>query len=381
MSRNDKRAASADEVDPRIREQSRRRFLRNAAVVGAGIPMMGLVMEACGSSKGGSAVASTKSGGSNGKNPFGSPSYHFVLVNHVTTNTFFTPTQYGAADACTLLGCTYQWTGSQNSIVSQMVSAMNTAIASKVDGIAVPIIDAKAFIAPINNALNEGIPVVSYNAEAPANSGNNALSYIGQDLFQSGVEAGQHILQYVKKGDLVGGAIATPGSLNIQPRMDGALSVLKPAGVDLVQFATGADQGPEVSAVESWYQGHQDVKFLYAVDDGSGIGVAETVKKYGLKAKGVGGSGWDVSTPTLQQVQEGNLAFSIDQQAYLQGFLSILQLFLFKVSGGLMLPSDTDTGLLFVTKSNVAPYLASTSRFEGSTTAEKVLTSPSKITV
>jgi simple sugar transport system substrate-binding protein len=373
-------AAIEDEVDPRRYEQSRRRFIRNAAVVGAGIPMLGLVMEACGSSKPGAAQASTKTS-SSASNPFGNPKYHFVLVNHVTTNTFFTPTQYGASDACNLLGCSYQWTGSQNSIVSQMVSAMNTAIASKADGIGVPIIDPKAFIAPINNALDQGIPVVSYNAEAPANSGNNALSYIGQDLFQSGVIAGQHILKYVKKGDLVGGAIATPGSLNIQPRMDGALSVLKPAGVDLVQFATGADQGPEVAAVESWYQGHQDVKFLYSVDEGSGIGVAECVKKFSLKAKGVGGSGWDVSTPTLQQVQEGNLAFSIDQQAYLQGFVSILQRFFYKVSGGLMRPADTDTGLLFVDKANVAPYLASTSRFEGSSTAEKVLTSPSKITV
>src|SRR5271170_3333919 len=28
--------------------------------------------------------------------------YHFVFVNHATTNAFFTPTIYGAADACSL---------------------------------------------------------------------------------------------------------------------------------------------------------------------------------------------------------------------------------------------------------------------------------------
>jgi simple sugar transport system substrate-binding protein len=381
MSKARKRAGiETGEVDPQQYDQSRRRFLRNAAVVGAGIPMMGLVMEACGSAKPGSAVASPSSK-SNGSNPFGNPSYHFVLVNHVTTNTFFTPTQNGAHDACTLLGCTYQWTGSQNSIVSQMVDAMDTAISAQVDGIGVPIIDATAFNEPVAKALDAGIPVVSYNAEAPANSGNEVLSYIGQDLFQSGVVAGQHILKYVKKGDLVGGMCATPGSLNIQPRIDGAKSVLVPAGIDFVEVGTGADQGPEVAAVESWYQGHQDAKFLYAVDDGSGIGVADCVQKYNLKAKGVGGSGWDVSTATLQQVANGNLAFSIDQQAYLQGFISIMQLFMYQVSGGLMRPVDTDTGLLFVDKTNVAPYLASQNRYEGSSEAEKVLKAPSKVTV
>src|SRR6266516_1642142 len=43
------------------------------------------------------------------------PTWKFVFVCHVTTNPFFTPTQYGADDACKLLGCTFQWTGSANS--------------------------------------------------------------------------------------------------------------------------------------------------------------------------------------------------------------------------------------------------------------------------
>ncbi|MGH7084467.1 MAG: sugar ABC transporter substrate-binding protein, partial [Acetobacteraceae bacterium] len=37
------------------------------------------------------------------------PKWRFVFVNHVTTNSFFVPTQYGIQDACALLGCTYQW--------------------------------------------------------------------------------------------------------------------------------------------------------------------------------------------------------------------------------------------------------------------------------
>ena len=39
------------------------------------------------------------------------PNWKFVFVNHVTTNPFFVPTIYGAQDACSLLGCSYQWTG------------------------------------------------------------------------------------------------------------------------------------------------------------------------------------------------------------------------------------------------------------------------------
>src|ERR687891_80057 len=108
------------------------------------------------------------------------PRYRFVFVNHVTTNPFFVPTQYGAEDASALLQTTFQWTGSKTSDVGEMVNAMNTAISGKVDGIAVAIVDPKAFNEPTQTALEAGIPVVSYNADDP---NNPRLAYIGQDLY------------------------------------------------------------------------------------------------------------------------------------------------------------------------------------------------------
>src|SRR5215211_6158894 len=76
------------------------------------------------------------------------PKWKFVFVNHVTTNPFFTPTQYGAEDASALLGTSFQWTGSKTADVGEMVNAMNAAISGKADGIAVAIIDPKAFNGP-----------------------------------------------------------------------------------------------------------------------------------------------------------------------------------------------------------------------------------------
>jgi len=363
--------AERPQIDPVRREMSRRRMLRNAGALGIGMPALATLLDACSGGGG---------GGSSSGGPYPShPKYKFTLVNHVTTNSFFTPTRYGAQDACAILGCSYSWTGSANSIVSEMVNAMNSAITAQADGIAVPVIDKTAFTGPTQKALSSGIPVLSYNANPPAGSTTPVMSYIGQDLTLAGVEAGKRILQDVKAGDTVACMIATPGTGNIQPRADGAKSVLQKAGVNFVEVATGAAENAEVTAVDSWYQGHKDVKFLYAVDAGSGIAVAKTVAKYNLASKGIKGSGWDVGTPTLQQVKAGNLEFTIDQQAYLQGFLPILQLFLYQVSGGLVAPVNTNTGLKFVTKSNVAPYLASQDRYEGSASKSKVLKAPSSI--
>jgi ABC-type sugar transport system substrate-binding protein len=75
------------------------------------------------------------------------PRWKFVFVNHVTSNPFFVPCQYGIQDACALLSVDYQWTGSETSDVAQMVNAFNTAIAGKADAIAVCLVDPRASIA------------------------------------------------------------------------------------------------------------------------------------------------------------------------------------------------------------------------------------------
>jgi simple sugar transport system substrate-binding protein len=63
------------------------------------------------------------------------------------------------------------------------------------------------------------------------------------------------------------------------------------------------------------------------------------------------------------------MTFTTDQQPYLQGFVPLLQMYLYKLSGGAAAPADTNTGLAYVTKDNVDLYLGK-SRFEGSTSAE-----------
>jgi simple sugar transport system substrate-binding protein len=300
------------------------------------------------------------------------PKWKFVYVNHVTTNPFFTPTQYGIADADAIFNTSHQWTGSETSDVGQMVSAMNTAISSGADGIAVSIIDAKAFNAPTKNALDKGIPVVAYNADAPPDSGNERLAYLGQDLFVSGQKMGERIVELIPSGDVVG-FIATPGSLNIQPRIDGAKQAIKDSGkpINFTEIATGADTAGELAKIDAYYQGHKDLKGMFAVDAGSTQGVAQTMQKYNLPSKGIHGGGYDLLPTTLKLIDKGFLDFTIDQQPYLQGFYPQTQLFLYKLSGGLMAPSDTNTGLLFVTKDNVKPYLNTKTRYEGSSSSQQ----------
>jgi simple sugar transport system substrate-binding protein len=300
--------------------------------------------------------------------------WKFVFVNHVTTNPFFVPTQYGIHDACELLGCTYQWTGSQTSNVSHMVNAMDAAIAGKADAIAVPIVDPKAFNTPTDKALHAGIPVFAYNADAPAGSGNKRLAYIGQDLYKSGYQMGEKIVDLVGSGDVVL-FIATPGQLNIQPRIDGASAAIKKHGgkITVQEIATGPTVNEELSKIKAYYLGHRSVKGMFAVDAGSTQGVGEVVQQYGLNKKGVHSGGFDLLPKTLQLINDGYLDFTIDQQPYLQGFYTVMEMFMYMVSGGLSGPADINTGLKFITKGAVKPYLDTKTRYEGESSKPQIV--------
>jgi simple sugar transport system substrate-binding protein len=328
---------------------------RRTALTGGVAGIAAMMLEACGSSSSSSSTASAASG-SGAASIFGSSkSYKFTLVNHVTTNPFFAPTQTGAADACKLLGCSYQWTGSQTSNVSEMVNAFNTAVTAGVNGIGVPLVDKTAFNAPVSKALSAGIPVVAYNADVPTNA---RLAYIGQDLFKSGQLLGARIAQLVPSGD-VALFIATPGSLNLEPRLTGVQDVLKshPA-IKTHVVATGAAVPQELSAIQSYAQGHPNTKGMFAVDAGSTQSVGQTIQKQNLKGK-IKGGGYDFLGPTAQLLAAGYLQASIDQQPYLQGFLPILQLYMYNVSHKLVGVADVDTGIKLVDAATIKAYVAS----------------------
>jgi simple sugar transport system substrate-binding protein len=349
---------------PRIPGFDRRAFLRRTALTGAAVASVSTLLEACGSS------ASSSSSG-NSSSVFGShPTYKFVVVNHVTTNSFFVPTQYGIADACKLLGCSYEWTGSESSNVNQMINSINTAVTSGANGIAVSLIDLHAFNAPVEAALKAGIPVVAYNADAPT---NKRLSYIGQDLKLAGEKMGERIVADVGSGD-VALFIATPGSANLQPRIEGAVKAIKASGKPITthEVATGAAEPGELSAIEAYWLGHKETKGMYAVDGGDTAQLAKVMQKFNLVGK-VKAGGFDLAEVTQKLLQEGNIEFTIDQQPYLQGFLPTLQLFLWLVSGSLTGPAEVDTGLKFLDKETVAPYVESKSRFEGTSSEAKVV--------
>ena len=161
---------------------------------------------------------------------------------------------------------------------------------------------------------------------------------------------GERIVEIVGEGK-VALFIATPGQLNIQPRIDGALDAIAESGanIEAEDIASGPLPEEQLNVIEAWYLGNTDAVGMFAVDATSTAAIAQIVQSQSARDQGlIGAGGYDLVPTTVELLAQGVLDFTIDQQPYLQGFLPVLYLYLSKLSGGVVLPPETNTGLVFL---------------------------------
>jgi simple sugar transport system substrate-binding protein len=291
------------------------------------------------------------------------PRWRFVLVSHQTLDPLLVATQFGAQDAAALVECSVQWTGSPRGNVGETVRALRSAIADRPGGIAVSIVDSRAFSAQADAARKAGIPLVTFNVDAASGS---RLAYVGENPYTSGARVGAEIARLAPRGDVV---LLAPERARpwIERRLEGVsagLARAQEAPSPTVIRLAGARRQREAK-IESIVRSRPKLRGLFAIDGPSTLAAGTVIERLGLQAKGVHGGGFDLFPGDLQLVGEGHLDFAVDQQAYVQGFAAVLQLFLVRISEGTVIPSDTETSVL-LRKPDVKRLLDTKSRFEGS---------------
>ncbi|MGH3280018.1 MAG: substrate-binding domain-containing protein [Trebonia sp.] len=374
-------------IDPKVDEAiqtlnmkdgpSRRRLLKGTGLVSAAGAASALLAACTSSSTSTEKVQQSGAAAVAGNFPK-TPAWKFWFVNHADTNEFFTPTKYGYADAAALLGLpTPNWGGDPNSNDANMINYMKSAISAKADGIALAAISNTAFTGVVSQSMNSGIPVVTYNADGiykngVAEIGTNRLAYVGQALYLSGQAMGEQIKTLVPGGGHIVLFIATKGTGNIQPRFDGAKAALG-SSYQIDDIATTTVDATELSDEKAYMLGHKSsLKGAFAVDSGSTANLAAALAGAGLS---IPSGGFDTDPRTLSALQSGKVNFTIFQDPYLQGFLPVLYMYLYNLSGGQLAPPDTDTGLTVLNKGNVSQFLKN-SRFQGGSSAQQYLPRP-----
>ncbi|HEU5204558.1 MAG TPA: substrate-binding domain-containing protein [Candidatus Limnocylindrales bacterium] len=272
---------------------------------------------------------------------------------------FETVVYNGAKAAETAFGptVTYQWSDWDP---AKMVSQLGEAIATNPDGIAImghPGDD--AYKAAVDEAEGKGIIVTSTNTQLPqlqAQYATSGFGYVGAVLHDAGMALAN---EAIRRGGLQSGDKAFVWGLVAQPgrgeRTQGIIDGLEAAGLTVVYLeiddATNADPSAGVPAFTGMATANPDLKAAF-FDHGN---VTSTIPAYmeaaGLDPGSVYTAGFDLSPATVQGVKDGYINLVIDQQQFLQGFLSVMQICMTDKFGfsGLMI----NTGGGFADKDNI----------------------------
>ncbi len=305
---------------------------------------------------------------SNAKDAFkGNKSETYYMVTFNSGIEYWKGCFNGFKSAGNNFGIKTVYTGGPQYDVNQEVTVLEQIIAKKPAGIAISAINPDALIAPIKEAMDAGIPIVTFDSDAPK---SERYSFLSTGNEQAGVTAAKALAQQLgsdTSGNVI--LITQPGQLNEDQRAEGFKKELATDFKGLKVVAVGNGKGDQTTAANvtsGFLQANSNVKGIFCTDATGGVGVATAVKESGLGGK-VKVISFDTDKGTLDAIKAGTISATIAQGTYNMGYWSLNDLFQlhhklinpidnWKEKKVNPLPPTVDTGVNIVTKKNVSSF-------------------------
>jgi simple sugar transport system substrate-binding protein len=322
---------------------------KRRSVLVAGAAALLLATAAC-SSSGGKAAEEQPASGVGGK-AAGTPGITIAMISHAPEgDAFFDVIKKGAADAAAKDNVDFKYSSSGN--ITEQANFIQNAIDSKVDGIAVSLPDPEALTPVVQKAVAAGIPVIAFNAGDRDWQKSGALSFYGEPEVLAGEFAGTELTKMGAKH-----ALCVPqaqGQVQLEDRCAGIAA--KFSGKTEKLYAQGTDLPAFVSTVSAKLKQDPTIDAVVTLGPALGVAMAQNVKETGSKVKVVT---YAFNQDLLPLLQDGSVAFTIDQQPYLQGYLSVDSLWLYKKNKSVIgAQQSVPTGPVVISKANIGDVLS-----------------------
>jgi len=232
---------------------------------------------------------------------------------------------------------------------AEMSSRIEQAIATNPDGMAITVPDKQALEPAIYKIVQANIPFVVINAGQHNAKELGALTYIGQLDYVAGRQAGLRMAELgVRHAYCVS---HDPTNVAIRDRCDGFIESMLLAGgqAEILVVDRKNLNGATTTRIK-------DLLTLYPETDGLLTTadmpfVLDAVQEMGLEGQ-IKLGGFDFTPKTLENITAGKMLFAIDQQPYLQGYLSVTFFNLFFSNDNLISQDEVATGPNFITSEN-----------------------------
>ncbi|MER7182249.1 sugar ABC transporter substrate-binding protein [Streptomyces hyaluromycini] len=305
-----------------------------------------LTLAGCSSSSGGKKSEEGGTAASAGK--ASTPRMTVALVTHQSPgDTFWDIVRKGAQAAADKDNIKLVYSADPNA--GNQANLVQNAIDQKVDGIAVTLAKPDAMKDVIAKANTAKIPIVGLNSGLSDWKKLGLLEFFGQDETVAGEALGNRLnSEGAKKVVCV---IQEQGNVGLTQRCDGVKKTF--SGTTETLYVDGTSPTAVKSTITAKLT--QDSAIDHVVTLGAPIALiaVQSVSDAGSKAKV---ATFDLNKDLTGAISKGTIEFAVDQQPYLQGYLAIDSLWLYKNNGNYMGGGEQPvlTGPAFVDKSNVA---------------------------
>ncbi|WP_217236684.1 substrate-binding domain-containing protein [Streptomyces sp. AC555_RSS877] len=223
------------------------------------------------------------------------------------------------------------------------------AIRDKVDGIAVTLAKPQAMKGPVAEAKAAGIPVVGLNSGIDAWRSAGLLQYFGQDEGVAGRAVGDK-LDGLKAAHALC-VIHERGNVALEARCAGVKKTF--TGETEMLYVDGTDMAAVNASITARLRQDPSIDEVVTMGAQFALAAVESVKTAGNGARV---ATFDLDKDLVKAVRDGDVQFAVDQQPYLQGYLAVDSVWLYKTNGNLSGGGVAPvlTGPAFVTKTNVA---------------------------
>lgn len=291
---------------------------------------------------------------------------HYILVTNNKTLPYWQEANAGFADAVRQLGfgVKAEMVGPDSFSPNDELTAFTQAVAARPSGILISPANARLFQDPINSAVQQGVPVICIDSDAPD---SQRLMFIGTDNFRAGQQSGTRMAQALHgEGSVI--IITVPGQYNLDERMRGVKDAFSHDPKIHVEQVLD-DQGDPRKAndqISSLVGKKAKMDGILCLEASGGPGAGEALHRLNLDGK-ITIVAMDKDPETLDFIAGGTILASIAQKPYTMAFYGLQSLddlhhnvvhefANWRTAPASPLPSLMDTGIGIVDKANIQAY-------------------------
>lgn len=281
----------------------------------------------------------------------------FVVVTHgQASDPFWSVVKNGVDQAAKDMGVKVEYQAPSSFDMVAMGQLIDAAVASKPDGLVVSIPDSDALEQPIKRAVDAGIAVISINSGSEVAKSFGLMTHVGQTEYEAGVGAGERMANIgIKRALCVNHEV---GNTAQDLRCKGFADALKTANVATEVLAVDlADPTETQQRVTAKLASDSAIDGILTLGPNGADPVLAALEAQGATDR-IHLATFDLTPAVLAAIRDGKMLFAIDQQQYVQGYMPIVLLTLYKTNLNTPAVEVLRTGPGFVTKDTAERVIA-----------------------